>query len=58
MDLIQHTNKEFLLEILTIINIIKRDIEDIKITLKDNEEKSPRHLPEIEDKINGWFWSG
>lgn len=58
MDMIQQTNKELLLEILTEFKIIKNDIEKIKKILKDNEENEQRHLPEIEDKINSWFWAG
>lgn len=58
MDMIQSTNKELLLEILTEFKIIKNDIEKIKKILKDNEENEQRHLPEVEDKINSWFWSG
>tara|TARA_R110002020_G_scaffold154707_1_gene334804 strand:+ start:1509 stop:1685 length:177 start_codon:yes stop_codon:yes gene_type:complete len=58
MDMIQQTNKELLLEILTEFKIIKNDIEKIKKILKDNEENEQRHLPEVEDKINSWFWAG
>ena len=58
MDMIQSTNKELLLEILTEFKIIKNDIEKIKKILKDYEENEQRHLPEVEDKINSWFWSG
>ena len=55
MDMIQQTNKELLLEILTEFKFIRNEIKEIKKILKDNE---PRHLPEVEDKINSWFWTG
>tara|TARA_R110000803_G_scaffold7736_1_gene24909 strand:- start:1681 stop:1860 length:180 start_codon:yes stop_codon:yes gene_type:complete len=57
MDMIQSTNKELLLEILTEFKIIKNDIEKIKKILKDNEENEQRHFPEVEDKISSWFWA-
>ena len=52
MDMIQQTNKELLLEILTEFKIIKNDIEKIKKILKDYEENEQRHLPEVEDKMD------
>ena len=58
MDMIQQTNKELLLEILTEFKFIRNEIKEIKKILKDNEENEPRHLPEIDDRINSWFWSG
>ena len=56
--MIQQTNKELLLEILTEFKFIRNEIKEIKKILKDNEENEPRHLPEVEDKINSWFWAG
>ena len=58
MDMIQQTNKELLLEIILDIKLIKNEIKEIKKILKDNEENEQRHLPEVEDKINSWFWTG
>ena len=58
MDMIQQTNKELLLEIITEFKFIRNEIKEIKKILKDNEENEPRHLPEVEDKINSWFWAG
>jgi len=58
MDMIQQTNKELLLEIITEFKIIRNEIKEIKKILKDNEENEQRHLPEVEDKINSWFWAG
>ena len=58
MDMIQQTNKELLLEILTEFKFIRNEIKEIKKILKDNEDNEPRHLPEIDDRINSWFWSG
>tara|TARA_R110000822_G_scaffold50795_1_gene132415 strand:- start:126 stop:302 length:177 start_codon:yes stop_codon:yes gene_type:complete len=58
MDMIQQTNKELLLEIILDIKVIKNQIKEIKKILKDNEENEQRHLPEVEDKINSWFWTG
>tara|TARA_R110002167_G_scaffold18622_2_gene69498 strand:- start:548 stop:724 length:177 start_codon:yes stop_codon:yes gene_type:complete len=57
MDMIQQTNKELLLEIIVDIKFIKNEIKEIKKILKDNEENEQRHLPEIDDRINSWFWS-
>lgn len=57
MDMIQSTNKELLLEILTEFKIIRNEIKEIKNILKEDEEKEQRHLPEVEDKINSWFWA-
>ena len=58
MDMIQQTNKELLLEIITEFKFIRNEIKQIKKILKDNEENEQRHLPEVEDKINSWFWAG
>ena len=58
MDMIQQTNKELLLEIITEFKFIRNEIKQIKMILKDNEENEQRHLPEVEDKINSWFWAG
>jgi len=58
MDMIQQTNKELLLEIILDIKVIKNQMKEIKKILKDNEENEQRHLPEVEDKINSWFWTG
>ena len=58
MDMIQQTNKELLLEIITEFKFIRNEIKEIKKILKDNEDNEPRHLPEVEDKINSWFWAG
>jgi len=58
MDMIQQTNKELLLEIITEFKFIRNEIKQIKMILKDNEENEQRHLPEVEDKINSWFWNG
>ena len=38
MDMIQQTNKELLLEIITEFKIIRNEIKEIKNILKDNEE--------------------
>ena len=56
--MIQQTNKELLLEIILDIKVIKNQIKEIKKILKEKEENEPRHLPEVEDKINSWFWTG
>jgi|TARA_R110000803_G_scaffold200672_1_gene265168 hypothetical protein len=58
MDMIQQTNKELLLEILTEFKFIRNEIKEIKKILKEKEDNEPRHLPEVEDKINSWFWTG
>ena len=56
--MIQQTNKELLLEILTEFKFIRNEIKEIKKILKEKEDNEPRHLPEVEDKINSWFWTG
>ena len=43
---------------LGLLQSMRDELSDQKKILKDNEENEQRHLPEVEDKINSWFWAG
>ena len=50
-------NKELLQEIILDIKLIRNELQEIKKIIKINTIKSPRPIPEVSDKINGWFWA-